>query len=134
MTNPLRDALATGRFCYIVELVASALTREARLLEAASGLARIPAVVADFTADDGRPAGPKALRRLGQRANVDGAKPGVDRPVHVGQRQGRIAEHQQDVGAERRSREWQVARSVVEPDIAEDDDDGRDHQLLVDPE
>ncbi|PYN90596.1 MAG: hypothetical protein DMD87_01370 [Candidatus Rokuibacteriota bacterium] len=46
MTNPLRDALAAGRFCYVVELVASALTREARLLEAASGLARIPAVVA----------------------------------------------------------------------------------------
>src|SRR2546425_10819542 len=46
MINPLRDALATGRFCYVVELVASALTREARLLEAASGLARIPAVVA----------------------------------------------------------------------------------------
>ena len=46
MSNPLRDALATGRFCYVVELVASALTREARLLEAASGLARIPAVVA----------------------------------------------------------------------------------------
>jgi len=46
MTNPLRDALAARRFCYVVELVASALTREARLLEAASGLARIPAVVA----------------------------------------------------------------------------------------
>jgi methylenetetrahydrofolate reductase (NADPH) len=46
MTNPLREALAAGRFCYTVELVASALTREARLLEAASGLARIPAVVA----------------------------------------------------------------------------------------
>jgi methylenetetrahydrofolate reductase (NADPH) len=46
MPNPLRDALATRRFCYVVELVASALTREARLLEAASGLARIPSVVA----------------------------------------------------------------------------------------
>src|SRR5256885_16099565 len=46
MTNPLRETLAAGRFCYVVELVASALTREARLLEAASGLARIPAVVA----------------------------------------------------------------------------------------
>ena len=46
MSNPLREALATGAFCYVVELVASALTREARLLEAASGLARIPAVVA----------------------------------------------------------------------------------------
>jgi methylenetetrahydrofolate reductase (NADPH) len=46
VTNPLRDALAAKRFCYVVELVASALTREARLLEAASSLARIPAVVA----------------------------------------------------------------------------------------
>lgn len=46
MMNPLRDALTAGRFCYVVELVASALTREARLLETASGLARIPAVVA----------------------------------------------------------------------------------------
>jgi methylenetetrahydrofolate reductase (NADPH) len=46
MTNPLRDALAAGRFSYVVELVASALTREARLLETASGLARIPEVVA----------------------------------------------------------------------------------------
>ncbi|PYM94058.1 MAG: hypothetical protein DME04_09080 [Candidatus Rokuibacteriota bacterium] len=46
MTNPLRVALAAGRFCYVVELVASALTREARLLETASGLARLPQVVA----------------------------------------------------------------------------------------
>jgi methylenetetrahydrofolate reductase (NADPH) len=46
MTDPLREALATGRFCYVVELVASALTREARLLETASGLARLPQVVA----------------------------------------------------------------------------------------
>ena len=57
MTNPLRDALAAGRFCYVVELVASALTREARLLEAASGLARIPAVVAgsSMSAQNGGP-------------------------------------------------------------------------------
>ncbi|PYN05055.1 MAG: hypothetical protein DME07_01025 [Candidatus Rokuibacteriota bacterium] len=46
MTNPLRAALGAGRFCYVVELVASALTREARLLETASGLARLPQVVA----------------------------------------------------------------------------------------
>jgi methylenetetrahydrofolate reductase (NADPH) len=46
MTTPLREALAAGRFCFVVELVASALTREARLLEAASGLARLPEVVA----------------------------------------------------------------------------------------
>jgi methylenetetrahydrofolate reductase (NADPH) len=46
VTNPFRDALAAGRFCYVVELVASRLKREARLLEVASGLARLPEVVA----------------------------------------------------------------------------------------
>lgn len=45
MTDPLRDALAAGQFCYVVELVASGLTREARLFEVASGLARLPEVV-----------------------------------------------------------------------------------------
>jgi methylenetetrahydrofolate reductase (NADPH) len=46
MTTPLREALAAGRFCYVVELVASALTREAQVLETASSLARLPQVVA----------------------------------------------------------------------------------------
>ena len=46
MTNPLKEALAAGRFCYIVELIASRLTREARLLEVASALARLPDVAA----------------------------------------------------------------------------------------
>ncbi len=46
MTTPLREALAAGRFCYVVELVASALTREAQLLETASSLARLPEVAA----------------------------------------------------------------------------------------
>ena len=46
MTNPLRDALAAGRFCYVVELVASALKREAQVLEVASRLAGLPEVVA----------------------------------------------------------------------------------------
>jgi len=44
--NPVRDALTSGQFCYFVELVASATMREARLLEIASHLARVPAVVA----------------------------------------------------------------------------------------
>jgi curli biogenesis system outer membrane secretion channel CsgG len=44
--NPLRDSLKAGRFSYVVELVASRLTREARLLEVASELARVPGVVA----------------------------------------------------------------------------------------
>lgn len=46
MTNPLAEALAAGRFCYVVELVASRLRREAQLLAVASGLARLPEVVA----------------------------------------------------------------------------------------
>jgi methylenetetrahydrofolate reductase (NADPH) len=44
--NPLRDALATGQFCHVVEIVASRMSREARLLEVASELARIRGVVA----------------------------------------------------------------------------------------
>jgi methylenetetrahydrofolate reductase (NADPH) len=46
VTSPLREALAAGRFCYVVELVASSLRREAQLFEVASGLARLPEVVA----------------------------------------------------------------------------------------
>jgi methylenetetrahydrofolate reductase (NADH) len=46
MTTPLREALAAGRFGYVVELVASALSREAQVLETASSLARLPQVVA----------------------------------------------------------------------------------------
>jgi len=46
VTNPLGDALAAGRFCYVVELVASRRKREAQLFEIASGLARLPEVVA----------------------------------------------------------------------------------------
>lgn len=46
MANPFREALAAGRFCYVVELVASRLRREAQVLEVAAGLARIPEVVA----------------------------------------------------------------------------------------
>lgn len=44
--NPLREALTSRRFCYVVELVASRLTREAKLFQIASELAQIPEVVA----------------------------------------------------------------------------------------
>jgi len=44
--NPLPEALTTGRFCYVVEVVASRLTREAKLLDVASQLAMVPGVVA----------------------------------------------------------------------------------------
>src|SRR6202050_3681026 len=43
--NPLRDALATGRFCYMVEMVASASMTEEKLGEIAAGIAEIPEVV-----------------------------------------------------------------------------------------
>jgi curli biogenesis system outer membrane secretion channel CsgG len=45
-SNPLREALTSGRFCYVVELVASGLKREAKLLDVASQLAQVPGVVA----------------------------------------------------------------------------------------
>jgi methylenetetrahydrofolate reductase (NADPH) len=44
--NSLQEALTAHRFCYVVELVASRLTREAKLLEVASQLAMVPGVVA----------------------------------------------------------------------------------------
>ena len=46
MTNPLADAVSARRFCYVVELVASALKREAQVLEIAARLAMMPDIVA----------------------------------------------------------------------------------------
>ena len=46
MSTALADALAARRFCYVVELVASALTREFQVFEVASRLARIPELAA----------------------------------------------------------------------------------------
>ena len=43
--NPLRDAITSGRFCYMVELVASASMTEEKLGEIAAGIAGIPEVV-----------------------------------------------------------------------------------------
>jgi methylenetetrahydrofolate reductase (NADPH) len=44
--NPVREALTSGQFCFMVELVASRLTREAKLFQAASQLAVVPGLVA----------------------------------------------------------------------------------------
>ena len=46
MINPLAEALQAKRFCYVVELVASAMKREAQVLEIAASLAMIPEIVA----------------------------------------------------------------------------------------
>jgi methylenetetrahydrofolate reductase (NADH) len=46
VTNPLAEALQARRFCFVVELVASALKREAQVLEIAARLAMVPEIVA----------------------------------------------------------------------------------------
>ena len=70
MTNPFRRALSAGRFCYVVELVASRHTPEARLLDIASGLALVPEISAgSITSYAGGSAGHDPLRvAIGVRA------------------------------------------------------------------
>ncbi len=76
-SSPLREALAAGRFCYLVELVASRLAREARLLEIASGLARVPGVVAgSVTSYAGGAPGHDPLR-IGTAARARGLAPNI---------------------------------------------------------
>ena len=75
--NPLREALVGGRFCYVVELVASRLTRESRLLEVASQLARIPGVVAgSITSYAGGAMGHDPIR-VGTAARARGLTPNI---------------------------------------------------------
>jgi methylenetetrahydrofolate reductase (NADPH) len=77
MSPPLRQALEAGRFCYIVELVASALSREAQLLETASALARLPQVVAgSITSYAGGALGHDPLR-VAAAARARGLTPNV---------------------------------------------------------
>ena len=75
--NPLREALTSGRFCYVVELVASRLTREARLLEHASSLAQVPGVVAvSITSYAGGAMGHDPIR-VGTAARARGLSPNI---------------------------------------------------------
>jgi methylenetetrahydrofolate reductase (NADPH) len=75
--NPLREALTAGRFCYVVELVASRLTREARLLEVASHLAQVPGVVAgSITSYAGGAIGHDPIR-VGTAARARGLTPNI---------------------------------------------------------
>jgi methylenetetrahydrofolate reductase (NADPH) len=75
--TPLADALASGRFCYVVELVASGLTREWRVLEVASRLARVPQVVAgSITSYAGGALGHDPIR-VGTAARARGLTPNV---------------------------------------------------------
>ena len=75
--NPVREALSTGRFCYMVELVASRLTREAKLLHVASELAQVPNVVAgSITSYAGGAMGHDPIR-VGTAARARGLVPNI---------------------------------------------------------
>src|SRR5271170_3032323 len=75
--NPVREALSSGRFCYMVELVASALTREAKLMHVASELAQVPNVVAgSITSYAGGAMGHNPIR-VGTAARARGLVPNI---------------------------------------------------------
>jgi methylenetetrahydrofolate reductase (NADPH) len=75
--NPLREALTAGRFCYVVELVASRLTREAKLLDVASQLAQVPGVAAgSITSYAGGAMGHDPIR-VGTAARARGLTPNI---------------------------------------------------------
>jgi methylenetetrahydrofolate reductase (NADPH) len=75
--NSIREALSSGRFCYMVELVASQLTREAKLLEVATRLAQVPGVVgAGITSYAGGAMGHDPIR-VGTAAKARGLTPNI---------------------------------------------------------
>src|SRR5579864_6222101 len=75
--NPLRESLTSGKFCYVVELVASRLKREALLLDVASQLARVPGVVAgSITSYAGGALGHDPIR-VGTAARARGLTPNI---------------------------------------------------------
>ena len=75
--NPVREALTSRQFCYMVELVASRLTREAKLFHAASQLAQIPGLVAgSVTSYAGGALGHDPIR-VGTAARARGLTPNI---------------------------------------------------------
>src|SRR5499427_5186433 len=77
LQNTIREAFTAGRFCYVVELVASQLTREAKLLQVASELAQIPQVVgAGITSYAGGAMGHDPIR-VGTAARARGLVPNI---------------------------------------------------------
>jgi methylenetetrahydrofolate reductase (NADPH) len=86
LPNSLRESLIGRRFCYVVELVASRLTREARLLEVASELARVPGVVAgSITTYAGGALGHDPIR-VGTAARARGLLPNIHLTCATGDR------------------------------------------------
>jgi methylenetetrahydrofolate reductase (NADPH) len=87
VSNSLADALAARRFCYVVELVATGLRREAQLLEVASRLATLPDVVAgSITSYAGGAMGHDPLR-VGTAARARGLTPNIHLTCVNGDRQ-----------------------------------------------
>ncbi|MGH9746455.1 MAG: methylenetetrahydrofolate reductase C-terminal domain-containing protein [Candidatus Acidiferrales bacterium] len=77
LPSPLRESLSGGKFCYVVELVASRLKREALLLDVASQLARVPGVVAgSITSYAGGALGHDPIR-VGTAARARGLTPNI---------------------------------------------------------
>ncbi len=75
--NPIREALASKTFCYMVELVASGLSREAKLMDIASKLAQIPGLVAgSITSYAGGAMGHDPIR-VGTAARARGLTPNI---------------------------------------------------------
>jgi len=75
--NPLRESLESRRFCHVVEIVASRISREARLLEVASQLASTPGVVAgSITSYAGGTPGQDPVR-VGTAARARGLTPNI---------------------------------------------------------
>src|SRR5580698_10722102 len=75
--NPIKEALAGKRFSYIVELVASAKTPEAKIFQSGSDLARIPGVIAaGVTSYAGGSAGHDPIR-IGTGVRSRGLTPNV---------------------------------------------------------
>src|SRR5271154_2807463 len=75
--NPLRETLTAGKFCYVIELVASRLTREARLLEVASNVAQVPGVVAGSITSYAGGAMGRGPSRGGTAARARGVVPNI---------------------------------------------------------
>jgi methylenetetrahydrofolate reductase (NADPH) len=75
--NPVRDAITSGKFCYMVELVASERTPEAKLVEIASRLAEVPGIVAaSITSYAGGSKGHDPIR-IGAAVRARGLTPNV---------------------------------------------------------
>ena len=75
--NPVREALTTGRFCYMVELVAGAKTTEEHLVEIAEGFMHVPGVVAgSVTSFAGGSAGHDPIR-IGKMMQDRGLTPNI---------------------------------------------------------